>query len=59
MNPLSFKEQLKQEGMNAGDLSKELVQLEEDTHLGYMVKLVRELGRPISEEEEEFLSNIW
>jgi len=58
MNKESFKQRIKRESTGFHLLDPEFVAKEKDTPIGYLIKVVKSLGRPLSEEGLEALGNI-
>ena len=54
----SFKQRIKREYSGPHLLDPEFVAKEKETQIGYLIKVVKSLGRPLSEEELDTLGNI-
>lgn len=54
----SLTQKLKREYVGQGLLDPELVEEEKRTQVGYLIKTMKALGRPLSEEEMRELGNI-
>lgn len=54
----TFAEKIKRESRGFGKLPKNFIEMEKLEQTGYLIKLVKDLGRPLTENEIKELGNI-